>query len=86
MNRQLTRKELYKIIAEIISNEDDFPTMQAKNLQGIAQEDGRLYLVFYLLLVALRVRYWRNRATKLRDDAKNTDDNAGMLEALNIGL
>ncbi len=86
VNTQLTKRELYRIIVEIISSDDDFPTMQAKNLEGIAQEDGRFYLVFYLLLVALRVKYWRNRAAKLKEDAKNIEDNAGMLEDLNTGL
>lgn len=52
----------------------------------MAKEDGRLFLVFYLLLVALRVMYWRRRADRLRDDAKNIEENAGMLEVLNTEI
>lgn len=81
-----TRKETYQKIMAIVSDDDNFPSIQAERLTNLAKEDGRLFLIFYLLLVALRVMYWRRDAIKYRGKAKTIEENAGMLEALNIEI
>lgn len=81
-----TRKELYQKIMAIVSDDDNFPSIQADQLTNLAKEDGRLFLIFYLLLVALRVMYWRRDAVKYREKAKTIEENAGMLEALNTEI
>lgn len=78
-----SRKELYDQIYAIVSNDDNFPYVQADELAKLAKADSRLYLVILLLLIALRVTYWRKHAAELSRDAKNIGRNADALEELN---
>ncbi len=78
----MNRKELYTQILTIVSD-DGFPILQAQNLTELAQSDGRLYLIFYLLLIALKVLNWRRQGEYLHNQARVLEERAGLLETLN---